>query len=141
MPASGRSRPVRHPLNGSDKAAVVEYMIGGWRLLSGSAHSFDETAIRALATAEVSRANNLLSMFNHALHKGEQWYGKIGQIGAPTLVVHGTDDPALPYPHAIALAREIPHARLMTLQGTGHELHKNDWDKIVGAIVEHAPQQ
>jgi pimeloyl-ACP methyl ester carboxylesterase len=125
-------------LDWSDQAAVLDYMVGGWRLLSGSAHAFDEAAIRAIAGRELSRANNLLSMFNHALLKGgERWYGKIGEIRAPTLVIHGTDDPALPYPHGVALHREIPHSHLLTLEGTGHEIHAQDWDKIVAAIIPY----
>jgi pimeloyl-ACP methyl ester carboxylesterase len=125
-------------LDWSDRAAVVDYMVCGWRLLSGSAHPFDEAAIRAIAEREAARAKNLLSMFNHALLQGgEQWYGKIGRISVPTLVIHGTEDPVLPYPHGVALAREISDARLLSLQGTGHELHKNDWGTIVAAILDH----
>jgi pimeloyl-ACP methyl ester carboxylesterase len=75
-------------------------------------------------------------MFNHALVKGgERWYGKIGEIGVPALVIHGAEDPVFPYPHGVALAKTIPGARLLTLQGTGHELHKDDWDQIVSGIV------
>ncbi len=125
-------------LNWTDQPAVVEYMAGGWRLLSGSAHSFDKAAIHAIAAREVTRARNLPSMFNHALLKGgERWYGKIGEISIPTLVVHGTEDPVLPYQHGIALTRAIPGARLLTLHGTGHELHRDDWAVIVAAILEH----
>lgn len=40
---------------------------------------------------------------------------------APTLVLHGTDDPFLPYGHGVALAAEIPGARLIPLAGAGHE--------------------
>ena len=126
-------------LDWSDQAAVIDYMTNGWRLLSGSAHPFDEPAIRAIATGEVKRARNLVSMFNHALLQGgTQWYGKIGRIQVPTLVIHGTEDPVLPYPHGLALAREIPHARLLPLPGTGHELHRADWPAIAAAIRDHA---
>jgi pimeloyl-ACP methyl ester carboxylesterase len=129
-------------LNWSDEAAVIDYMVGGWRLLSGSAHPFDEPAIRAIATGEVKRATNLLSMFNHALLAGgERWYGKIGEIRAPALVIHGTDDPVLPYPHGLALARTIPGAKLLTLNGTGHELHPADWNTITDAILEQTPSR
>jgi pimeloyl-ACP methyl ester carboxylesterase len=125
-------------LNWSDEAAVIDFMMGGWRLLSGSAHPFDEPTIRPIATGEVKRARNLVSMFNHALLTGgERWYGKIGEIKAPALVIHGTDDPVLPYPHGLALARAVPGAKLLTLNGTGHELHPADWNTIAGAILEH----
>jgi len=125
-------------LNWSDRDAVVDYMANGWALLSGSAHPVDLPATRLIAAREVARARDLTSMFNHALLKGgESWYGKIGQISIPTLVIHGSEDPVLPYPHGVALAREIPGAKLVTLEGTGHELHERDWPRLVDAIVKH----
>ncbi len=44
----------------------------------------------------------------------------LGSIRAPTLVVHGTEDPLIPPPNGVALARAIPGARLVTLEGCGH---------------------
>lgn len=77
-------------------------------------------------------------MFNHALLSGgEQWYERIKDIGVPTLIIHGTDDPVLPYEHGLALSRTIPNSHLLTLKGTGHELHRDNWDKMVSAILRH----
>jgi pimeloyl-ACP methyl ester carboxylesterase len=45
---------------------------------------------------------------------------RVGGIRAPALVVHGADDPLVPYPNGELLAREIPGARLVTLPGCGH---------------------
>ena len=51
-------------------------------------------------------------------------------------MIHGTDDPVLPYPHGVALAAQIPGARLITLEGAGHELHRSNWDTLAAAILE-----
>jgi len=124
-------------LDWSDQAAVMDYMVNGWRLLSGNARPFQEADIRAIGEAEAARTVNPMSMFNHALLKGgETWYGKTGQIAVPTVVIHGTDDPVLPYPHGVALAAHIPGARLLTLEGAGHELHRSDWDSLAAAILK-----
>lgn len=45
---------------------------------------------------------------------------RLTDIRAPTLVIHGTDDPLVPYPNGERLAHEIPGARLITLPGCGH---------------------
>jgi len=46
---------------------------------------------------------------------------RLEDIAVPTLVVHGTNDPLLPYgQHALALARRIPGAELLTIDGGGH---------------------
>jgi hypothetical protein len=41
----------------------------------------------------------------------------------------------LRFEHGLALAREIRGARLLTLEGAGHELHPLDWDTIVDSIA------
>ncbi|NHN30526.1 alpha/beta fold hydrolase [Paenibacillus agricola] len=125
-------------VNWADKSIAADYMAEGWRLLAGSKHPFDKQQALKLATAEAQRANNLLSMFNHALlGGGESYVGRIKDIDVPTLVIHGTEDPVLPYEHGIALENEIPKAALITLEGTGHEIPKAEWEGIIVAIVKH----
>ncbi len=125
-------------LDWSDRDAVLDYQVGAWRLLSGPAHEFDEAHIRALASADFDRTPNPLTPFNHALLSGgEQWYGRLTEITQPTLIIHGTDDPVLPYAHALALERDRPNAKLLTLPGTGHELHPADWKTIADSIGAH----
>ncbi len=122
----------------SNEKSVTDYLVGGWRLLNGSRHEFDAQRAGELAETEFKRAKNLPSMFNHAtLGGGEQYYDKIKEIAIPALVIHGTEDAVLPFPHALAIVSEIPGAKLLTLEGAGHEIHPADWDQIVEAIVEH----
>lgn len=125
-------------LDWSDRQAVVEYQVGAWRLLSGSAHTFDEAAIREMAEADFDRTPCLLTIFNHAsLIGGDEWYGRLDEVTIPTLIIHGTEDPALPYSHGLALKAAIQNSTLLTLEGTGHELHRGDWSVIVRAIEQH----
>ncbi len=72
-------------------------------------------------------------MFNHALLKGDDFYeDEIKEINIPTLVIHGTEDIILPFEHALALVDEIPNSLLVTLKGTGHKNHSDDWTGTVG---------
>ena len=85
-----------------------------------------------------SAAENLLTAFNHAgLNVADRWLGRLGEIAVPALVIHGTEDPVLPYGHGLALEAELPNAVLLTLEGTGHELHRADWPVILDAIERH----
>jgi pimeloyl-ACP methyl ester carboxylesterase len=141
-PAIGEYHAGAATLDWSDREAVLDYQVGAWRILSGSAHPFDAAHIRALAAIDYDRTPNPLTPMNHALLTGgERWYGRLPGIKAPTLVIHGTEDPVLPYPHGLALAREIPGARLLTLAGSGHELHPGDWPAIIDAIAAHVTPQ
>jgi pimeloyl-ACP methyl ester carboxylesterase/ribosomal protein S18 acetylase RimI-like enzyme len=125
-------------LDWSDRDAVVSYQVGAWRINSGSAHAFDEQAIRAMAEADFDRTPNLLTTFNHAaLGDAIGWVDRLDEIDVPALVVHGTEDPVLPYAHALALAAALPKASLLTLEGTGHELHRADWPAILDAVEQH----
>ncbi|EGL15703.1 hypothetical protein HMPREF9413_5224 [Paenibacillus sp. HGF7] len=53
-------------------------------------------------------------------------------------MIHGTEDPIIPYGHGKALSDSIPGAELLTLQGTGHELPRADWPAIIGGIAKYA---
>ena len=123
----------------SDRASVVAYHVAGERLYTGS-RPFDEAAWRDLAERTFDRTtNSASSMINHFLiDAGDPWRPRLAAITAPTLVLHGTDDPFLPYGHAIALADEIPHAKLIAMDRTGHEPPPREvWDYVIPAILEH----
>ncbi len=128
-------------LDWTDRDAVVNYQVGAWRLLSGSAHPFDDEAIRTMAGADFERTPSLLTPFNHArLSEAEGWLGRLDEIAIPVLIIHGTEDPVLPYAHALALDADLPRSTLLTLEGTGHELHRADWPTILDAIEKHTDE-
>jgi pimeloyl-ACP methyl ester carboxylesterase len=52
-------------------------------------------------------------------------------------VIRGTEDPMFPLAHGEALAREIPGARLLTLEEAGHGVERADWVTIARAILAH----
>ena len=52
-------------------------------------------------------------------------------------MIHGTDDPILPYDHGEALVEMIPGATMLALEGVGHEIPEGTWDVVVPAILEH----
>jgi pimeloyl-ACP methyl ester carboxylesterase len=124
----------------SDRAAVVDYIVDFEHACAGHSRPFDEAGMRALAARIVDRTVNIeSSMTNHLEMDGDAgWRHRLGEVRAPTLIVHGTEDPVLPYGNAIALLREIPGAHLLTLAETGHELPRAVWDTVVPAILQQA---
>jgi pimeloyl-ACP methyl ester carboxylesterase len=60
------------------------------------------------------------------------------KITAPTLVIHGTVDKMIRPSGGKATAKAIPCARLMMIEGMGHDLPRGAWPQIVDAIAEHA---
>ena len=59
-------------------------------------------------------------------------------VRTPTLVVHGSEDPGLPLPHGIATAEAIPGAKLLVIEGMGHEMPPGAQKQILEAFLEHA---
>ncbi|HEY7623349.1 MAG TPA: alpha/beta fold hydrolase [Solirubrobacteraceae bacterium] len=59
-------------------------------------------------------------------------------ITAPTLVIHGTADKLVAPSGGRATARAIPGARLLMIEGMGHDLPRGTWPQIIDAIVENA---
>jgi pimeloyl-ACP methyl ester carboxylesterase len=123
----------------SDESSVIEYLVDYARVLAGDARPFDEAATRELVRRDVERAHNIAASENHGLAaEGEMPREPLSSIAVPTLVIHGTDDPMFPLEHGEALAREIPDARLLTLEGAGHGVERADWEPIARAILAHA---
>jgi len=56
----------------------------------------------------------------------------LGAVSAPTLVVTGTRDRVVPPPNSWVLARRIPGAQLVELQGAGHDLQR---DRAAGDLA------
>ena len=96
--------------------------------------------MRALVERIVDRTNDVAaSVMNHTLaEEGELARGRLDEIAAPALVIHGTADPLLPYGHAEALARGIPRAELLPLEGVGHQmLPRPWWTSVIAAMLRH----
>jgi pimeloyl-ACP methyl ester carboxylesterase len=62
---------------------------------------------------------------------------ELRRITAPTLVIHGTADPLVTHSGGRATARAIPSARLMTVEGMGHDLPRAVWPRLLDTIAEH----
>jgi pimeloyl-ACP methyl ester carboxylesterase len=125
----------------AERSAVIDYLVGYERQLEGAEY-FDEAHVRALVERIVDRTNDMAaSMTNHAVaEEGELARGRLDQIAAPTLVIHGTADPLFPFGHAEALAREIPRAELLPLAGVGHQVPPRPyWTSVIPAMLRQPP--
>jgi pimeloyl-ACP methyl ester carboxylesterase len=120
-----------------DDPALLDYLVGFQEAIASSRRPFDAAGSRALWERALARASNVESMLgNHDLVDGGLgWHERLGEIAAPTLVIHGDDDPFMPLAHGQALADAIPGARLLTLEASGHELPRRTWDAVVPAIL------
>jgi 3-oxoadipate enol-lactonase len=61
----------------------------------------------------------------------------LGRITAPTLVVSGAEDVALPPPHQQAIADGIPGAELLTVSPGAHLANLERTSEVTGALLGH----
>ena len=122
----------------SNPDSVTDYLVDYSRILAGGERAFDGARVRELVRRDVERARDFAAVQNHDLMShGEGSPKPLRSITAPTLVIHGVADPMFPREHGEVLAGEIPSARLLTLEGAGHGVHRDDWETIVATILEH----
>ena len=62
--------------------------------------------------------------------------GRLAEISAPALILHGTADNVLDYRNSELLAEQIPGARLRLFDGAGHLFFWEQPDEIVAEIEE-----
>ena len=58
-------------------------------------------------------------------------------VRAPTLVIHGSEDPLFPVGQGKAIAAAVPGAKLMIIEGMGHAFPPEVWPLLVNAIDKH----
>ncbi|RJL32592.1 alpha/beta fold hydrolase [Bailinhaonella thermotolerans] len=121
----------------SDRAAVIDYYAGTQRLFAGE--PYDEALVRRTVARAYDRSSSPASWNNHYLIAGGgAGRANLPEIKAPTLVMHGTEDPLFPFAHGEAMAREIPSAELLPLPHTGHEAPPEpSWPIAIPALLRH----
>jgi 3-oxoadipate enol-lactonase len=63
-------------------------------------------------------------------------FDRLPEIRVPTLVLHGTEDRMVPSDNAVLLAKRIPDARLVLLEGAGHVFHSEQPEEADRAVLD-----
>ena len=100
----------------------------------------DDKAFREMLGAMHDRGHNPGSSSRQlaAILAAGNRTAELRRITAPTLVIHGTVDKLIRPSGGRATARAIPGARLLMIEGMGHDLPRGAWPQIIDAIAENA---
>jgi haloalkane dehalogenase len=66
----------------------------------------------------------------------ERYRGRLAELGVPTLLLFGSEDPFARVATAHRLAQEIPHARLEILDGVGHFMFDEVPERAAAIVVD-----
>ncbi len=124
----------------SEREAYADHALGLFRLIGSPAYGMPEEEIRELMLASYDRAHNPAGVFRqlHAINASGDRSRALRSVPAPTVVIHGTADPLVRPISGRALAREIPDAELLMIEGMGHDLPPQLWPQITDALVANA---
>lgn len=130
------ARPAPDPA--ADEAGFLDHSVAFARLIASP--PFDEAVHRAQALAEARRAYDPAGFARQiaAIAATGDLRPRLAGITAPTLVVHGADDPLVPPAAGRDIAATVPGAELTIIDGMGHDLppalHGPVADAILGNI-------
>jgi pimeloyl-ACP methyl ester carboxylesterase len=104
--------------------ALVEHAMGIWKIIGSPGYPPDPAALRARVEHSIRRAyypQGLARQLVAVMASGDR-SAMLERISAPTLVVHGREDPLVPMACGVDLARKIRGARLEIIDGMGHDM-------------------
>jgi len=126
----------------AERGAYVEHYVNVWRRIWSPGFPFEEENVRKFMEKSYDRCYCPQGMArqNAAIIAGGDRRPKLASIKAPTLVIHGADDPLIPVAGGKDTAESIPGAKLLIVEGMGHDMPQGVWAQIVDAVAKHTAQ-
>jgi pimeloyl-ACP methyl ester carboxylesterase len=117
--------------------AYVEYFLRVLRMIGSPGYPVDEARVRELAAATHERGHHPAGTGRQlaAIMASGDRTDRLRRLTVPTVVIHGTDDPLVPFRGGVATARAIPDADFIAVPGMGHDLPSDAWPTIIEAVV------
>ncbi len=112
------------PPNSASRADLIDASILVQKALSSPGFPVSEAEMRAIAERRTDRApfdQAGLARQSAALIAASPRNALLSAVRAPTLVLHGADDPVIPVAAAKDTAESIPDAKLVIVPGMGHD--------------------
>ena len=121
-----------------EREANIEHTLGVFKAIAGPGFPFDEKWTRKIMAESYDRSfypqgktRQLTAIIAHG-DRGPA----LASVKVPTLVIHGTDDPAMLVEAGKDTAKAIPGAELLLIEGMGHDLpHGGAWSQIIEAVT------
>ena len=123
----------------SEREAYIEETVKRGRLIHGT-FAYDEDQSREYRTKEYDRSYYPEGVTRQlaATAVPGNLKPKLAAIRAPTLVIHGREDPFYPVEAGKDIAKAIPGAELLILDGMGHSFPREVIPRIVNALVANS---
>jgi pimeloyl-ACP methyl ester carboxylesterase len=124
----------------ADREGYVDAMANTFKLIGSPGYPPDEAELRDLIGRLYDRSYypaGFLRQLAAIMASGDRSV-TICDIGVPTLVIHGEDDPLIQLSGGEATAAAISGSKLVKIPGMGHDLPPALWQRFVDEIVANA---
>jgi pimeloyl-ACP methyl ester carboxylesterase len=124
----------------ADRDGFADHLVNNLAVIGSPGFERDEAELRRFALATFDRGRNPAGASRQLaaiLALGDRTPA-LRRITAPTLVIHGSADTLVRPSGGRATAKAISGARLLEIQGMGHDLPRDTWPEIIDAIVKNA---
>jgi pimeloyl-ACP methyl ester carboxylesterase len=123
-----------------NREGVIESTVSTFRLIRSPGFPFHEEELRRLARLSYDRGYNPAGTERQlaAILTAGDRVEELRRIVAPTVVIHGTRDRMVRPSGGRETAKAIAGARLLEIEGMGHDLPVGVWDRIIDAVVSNA---
>ncbi|MBS1888936.1 MAG: alpha/beta fold hydrolase [Actinobacteria bacterium] len=127
-----------NPPHGRDQ--VIARAVRTFKIIGSPDFPFEEDVIRETAARSYDRGHSAAGVMRqlHAIVASGDRTEALRRVQVPTAVIHGTRDPLVKPTGGRATARAIPGARLMMIDGMGHDLPRDLWPTFAEAIAANA---
>jgi pimeloyl-ACP methyl ester carboxylesterase len=123
-----------------DREGYIEYTTKVFEAIGSRGLPFDKDRVRDMVARSYDRGHDPAGpgrQLGAIVASGDRT-AELRTIRVPTLVIHGSKDKMVARSGAVATAKAIPGARLMIVEGMGHDLPEAAWPQLVEAIAAHA---
>lgn len=106
------------------------------KTLLGPEDPFDEAYEQARIERAIDRAYHPAGFMRQlqAIAGASSRLGRLRSVRVPALVIHGDADILVPVDNGRRVAAAIPGARLLEIEGMGHDIPKRVWPEVADAI-------
>ncbi len=124
------------------REAIIARAVKTFKVIGSPGFPFEEDMVREMAGRSYERGHSAAGVIRqlHAIVASGDRTKALHGVQVPTAVIHGTRDPLVNPSGGRATAKAIPGARLMMIDGMGHDLPRDLWPTFAEAIDTNAAQ-
>ena len=141
---SGQPSPRMYPMllkpAPRDRAGYIRHTVETFKKIGSQGFPIDEDELRRTAERSYDRGLNPAGSVRQlaAIIASGDRTPLLRTITVPTVVIHGRKDRLVPTSGGRATAKAIPGARLVIIDGMGHDLPRGAWRRMLDEIERNA---